>query len=50
MNRNAPGALCIELFEGHEDDFLARVITLNENWVHDYQPETREQSKQWKHT
>ena len=40
----------LELFEADEDNFLARFITIDETWVHHYQPETKEQSKQWKHT
>lgn len=40
----------LELFEADEENFLARFITMDESWVHHYQPETKEQSKQWKHT
>ena len=40
----------LELFEADEDNFLARFITMDETWVHHYQPETKEQSKHWKHT
>lgn len=40
----------LELFEADEDNFLARFITMDESWVHHYQPETKVQSKQWKHT
>ena len=40
----------LELFEAEEDNFLAQFITMDETWVHRYQPETKEQSKQWKHT
>ena len=40
----------LELFEANEDNFLARFITMDETWVHHYQPETKEQSKHWKHT
>ena len=40
----------LELFEANEDNFLARFITMDETWVHHYQPETKEQSKQRKHT
>ncbi|XP_029654136.1 uncharacterized protein LOC115227448 [Octopus sinensis] len=39
----------LELFETDEENFLARFITMDESWVHYYEPETKEQSKQWKH-
>ncbi|XP_029636911.1 uncharacterized protein LOC115212213 [Octopus sinensis] len=39
----------LELFETDEVNFLARFITMDESWVHHYQPEAKEQSKQWKH-
>ena len=39
-----------KLFEADEDNFLARFITMDGSWVHHYQPKTKEQSKQWKHT
>lgn len=40
----------LQLFEADKGNFLARFITMDESWVHHYQPETKEQSKQWKHT
>ncbi|XP_029634578.1 protein GVQW3-like [Octopus sinensis] len=45
----------LELFEADEENFLARFITMDESWVHHYQPETKEQSKRiykcvYKHT
>ena len=40
----------LELFKADEDNFLARFITMDETWVHHHQPETKEQSKRWKHT
>ncbi|XP_029638087.1 uncharacterized protein LOC115213263 [Octopus sinensis] len=40
----------LELFEADEKNFLARFIIMDESWVHHYQPETKGQSKQWKHT
>ena len=39
----------LELFEADEDNFLARFITMDETKVHHFQPETKEQPKQWKH-
>lgn len=31
----------------HLDDFVEWFVTIDESWVHDYQPETNHQSKQW---
>ena len=39
-----------KLFEADKNNFLAQFTTMNETSVHHYQPETKEQSKQWKHT
>lgn len=38
----------LALFEQNPDDFLQRFVTMDETWVHHYQPESKEQSKQWK--
>ena len=38
-----------ELLE-RRDDILGRVITGDETWVHQYEPETKRQSAQWKTT
>ena len=40
----------LELFEADQDNFLARFTTMDKTWVHHYQSETKEQSKQWKYT
>ncbi|KAM4678284.1 histone-lysine N-methyltransferase SETMAR-like isoform 1-T2 [Discoglossus pictus] len=37
-------------FQGDPANFLARFVTVGETWVHHFQPETKKQSKQWKHT
>ena len=29
------------------EDFLSRFITVDETWLYNYSPETKEQSKQW---
>jgi len=45
--------ICSSLLEryGHEgDNFLNHIITGDETWVHHYEPETKWQSMQWKHT
>jgi len=42
--------ICNELHQLASDDgkFLSRVITGDESWVYDYDPETKRQSSQWK--
>ena len=37
----------LALFNRNPDEFLRRYITVDETWIHDYTPETKEQSKQW---
>ena len=32
----------------HDCNFLSRVITGDESWLYDYDPETKQQSSQWK--
>jgi len=39
--------ICQELL-GRQDDILGRVITGDETWVYQYDPETRQQIAQWK--
>ncbi|XP_066994420.2 histone-lysine N-methyltransferase SETMAR [Anabrus simplex] len=36
-------------FQCNQQDFLCRFVTTDETWVHYYTPETKQQSKQWKH-
>ncbi|XP_014285629.1 histone-lysine N-methyltransferase SETMAR-like [Halyomorpha halys] len=36
-------------FQRNQQDFLRRFVTTDETWVHYYTPETKPQSKQWKH-
>lgn len=37
------------LMQEDPEKFLSRFVTMDETWVHHFQPETKEQSKQWKH-
>ena len=30
-----------------KDDFLLRLVTVDETWVHYYEPENKAQSRQW---
>ena len=34
-------------FRSKEDDFLSRLVTVDETWVHYYEPENKAQSGQW---
>lgn len=36
-------------YEKQGDAFLERIITGDETWVHFFEPETKQQSMQWKH-
>ena len=36
-------------FSEKRTSFLRRFVTTDETWVHYYTPETKKQSKQWKH-
>ena len=39
----------IAIFEADPDEFLQRIVTVDEEWAHHYQPEMKILSKQWKH-
>ncbi|KFD46377.1 hypothetical protein M513_12748 [Trichuris suis] len=39
----------LELFENSEEDFLRRIVTGDEMWLCHYDPESEQQSRQWKH-
>jgi hypothetical protein len=32
-----------------EEEFLGRIVTGDETWVHHYEPESERQSMEWKH-
>ena len=36
----------LKRFRSKEDDFLARLVTVNETWVHYYEPENKAQNRQ----
>ena len=36
-------------FNKSPDHFMQRIVTQDETWVHHFDPESKEQSKQWKH-
>ena len=39
----------LRLYQGDPEAFLNRMVTVDKTWVHHFTPETKEQSKQWKH-
>ena len=41
------GTICQDILERH-DDIFGRVITADETWIYQYDPETKRQSAQWK--
>ena len=38
---------CLERFNKNKTDFMRRLITMDETWIHHYTPESKQQSKQW---
>ncbi|XP_076066184.1 histone-lysine N-methyltransferase SETMAR-like [Oratosquilla oratoria] len=39
----------LTIFDADLQRFISRFVTIDETWVHHFQPESKEQSKQWKH-
>lgn len=39
----------LDTFRRDKENFIDRYVTMDETWVHHYDPETKIQSKQWKH-
>ena len=37
----------LKRFRSKKDDFLSRLVTVDETWVHYYEPENKAQSRQW---
>ncbi len=45
--------LCLQFLQRYaieEEEFLDRIVTWDETWVSHVNPETKQQSTQWKHT
>jgi hypothetical protein len=40
----------LEHFRWNTAGFLARLVTVDETWIHLYDSETEEQSKEWRHS
>lgn len=39
----------IDLCNEDEDNFFSRLVTVDESWIHHFDPETKQASMQWKH-
>ena len=39
----------LKLFKEDEAKFLSRIVTGDETWIHHWDPETKQNSMQWKH-
>ena len=39
----------LDMFRANPENFLSRIITGDETWVHHHDPETKQASMQWKH-
>jgi len=39
-----------EFFRLDPNDFLSRLVTMDETWLYHYEPETKQQSVEWQHS
>jgi len=40
----------LEFFRFHPNDFLSRLVTMDETWLYHYDAETKQQSMEWRHS
>jgi len=40
----------LEFFRRDPNDFLSRLVTMDETWLYQYDPETKQQSMEWRHS
>ena len=40
----------LDRYNNEGEEFLSRIVTGDETWVHHYEPESKTQSMEWKHT
>jgi len=40
----------LEFFRRDPNDFLSRLVTMDETWLYHYDPETKQQSVEWQHS
>jgi len=38
------------VFRRNPNDFLSRLMTMEETWLYHYHPETKQQSMEWQHS
>jgi len=43
-------AQLLEFFRRDPNDFLPRLVTMDETWLYHYDPETKQQSMEWRHS
>jgi len=39
----------LDRYKNEGEEFLSRIVTGDETWVHHYEPESKRQSMEWKH-
>jgi hypothetical protein len=45
--------ICCQLLnysEADPDNFLYKIVTMDESWVHHFDPETKQSSMEWRHS
>ena len=50
QNRAECSQELLDLCNADEDNFFSRLITVDESWIHHFDPETKQASMQWKHS
>jgi len=40
----------LEFFRRGQNDFLSQLVTMDETWLYHYDPETKQQSMEWRHS
>ena len=48
--RCQPSEQVLEFFRRHPNDFLSRLVTMDETWLHHYDSKTKQQSMEWRHS
>jgi histone-lysine N-methyltransferase SETMAR len=49
IQRKTISSELLEHFNAEGEDFLSRIVTGDETWVHHFEPETKRQSMEWHH-
>jgi hypothetical protein len=40
----------LEFFRRDPNDFLSRLVTMDQSWLYHYDPQTKQQSLEWRHS